>query len=350
MTKRWVSTALFVVCLVIGQASASAGSPTPMQTVKERIDQIISVLNDPQYHAPARKEAQRDKIWEISKTMFDFTEISRRTVGPKWDGFSDPEKSRFTDVFMQFLGNTYIDKMQGEYHNEQVVYLQEIVKEPQALVRTQLKRENVAVPIDYRMKHVRKYMENLRHPGGKRREHRPELPGAISIHTAERKPGAVDCAAGREVEGTAVPTGTINGNAPEEIYGLGNEPENLAGPGSHSYRHHRTHRLRRLTCQGDGRSARHSAGRSHGAGRGPGPKHRRPCPPPISPHCPRPNQAQAPLTKEEEMLLEDDTDWSLQPDEEIYTVADPLEIVQSRDLLHQRQALFLGPETGGPRL
>lgn len=31
------------------------------------------------------------------------------------------------------------------------------------------------------------------------------------------------------------------------------------------------------------------------------------------------------LTSEEELLLEDDTDWALQPDEEIYTVADPLE-------------------------
>ena len=152
MTKRWISTALFVVCLVIGQASASAGSPTPMQTVKERIDQIISVLNDPQYHAPARKEAQRDKIWEISKTMFDFTEISRRTVGPKWDSFSDQEKSHFTDVFRQFLGNTYIDKMQGEYHNEQVVYVKELIKESQALVRTQLVRQSVALPIDYRLK------------------------------------------------------------------------------------------------------------------------------------------------------------------------------------------------------
>ena len=152
MTKRWIPTALFVVCLVMGQATASAGSPTPMQTVKERIDQIVTVLNDPQYQSPAQKRPQREKIWEISKSMFDFTEISRRTVGPKWDSFSEEEKSRFTDVFMQFLGNTYIDKMQGEYHNEHVVYLQEIVKEPQALVRTQLKRENVALPIDYRLK------------------------------------------------------------------------------------------------------------------------------------------------------------------------------------------------------
>ncbi|MBI5063439.1 MAG: ABC transporter substrate-binding protein [Desulfatitalea sp.] len=151
LTKRWI-TALFVVCFVIGQATASAGSPTPMQTVKERIDQIITVLNDPQYHPAAQKKAQREKIWEISQIMFDFTEISRRTVGPKWDSFSDQEKSHFTDVFAQFLGNTYIDKMQGEYHNEQVVYLQEIVKEPQALVRTQLKRENLTLPIDYRMK------------------------------------------------------------------------------------------------------------------------------------------------------------------------------------------------------
>ncbi len=46
--------------------------------------------------------------------------------------------------------------------------------------------------------------------------------------------------------------------------------------------------------------------------------------PDLSPLAPE-TQAQAPLTKEEEMLLEDDTDWSLQPDEEIYTVADPLE-------------------------
>jgi phospholipid transport system substrate-binding protein len=150
-TKRWITT-IFALCFVIGQANASAGSPTPMQTVKERIDQIITVLNDPQYHAHEKKGVQRDKIWEISSPMFDFAEISRRTVGPKWDSFAEEEKSRFIDVFRQFLGNTYIDKMQGEYHNEQVVYVKELIKESQALVRTQLVRQSVALPIDYRLK------------------------------------------------------------------------------------------------------------------------------------------------------------------------------------------------------
>ena len=126
--KHW-AIALLIWCLSTGSVMASGESPTPLNSVKERIDQIIEILNDPSYQAPGQKERQRDKIWEISQPMFDFKEISRRTVGPKWDAFSDEEKAQFTNVFAEFLGNTYIDKIQGEYHNEQIVYLKELVKE-----------------------------------------------------------------------------------------------------------------------------------------------------------------------------------------------------------------------------
>ena len=50
--------------------------------------------------------------------------------------------------------------------------------------------------------------------------------------------------------------------------------------------------------------------------------------PDLSPRTPAPtadSQNRAPLTEEEQMLLEDNTDWAQQSDEEIYTVADPLE-------------------------
>lgn len=149
--KRW-ATALLICCLSIGTAMASNESLTPLNTIKDRIDQIIDVLNDPRYHAPDQKGPQREKIWEISQPMFDFKEISRRTVGPKWDDFSEAERTKFTDVFAAFLSNTYIDKIQGEYHNEQIVYLKELVKEPLALVRTKLVRASSEIPIDYRMR------------------------------------------------------------------------------------------------------------------------------------------------------------------------------------------------------
>jgi len=121
----WIAI-IVAFCLFLGFSAVLAETRPPMQTLKERIDQIIAVLNDPQYHPPARKEAQRDKSWEIASPMFDFMEISRRTVGSNWGKFTEEEKERFTEIFTRFLGNSYIDKMQGEYHNEQIVYVKEI--------------------------------------------------------------------------------------------------------------------------------------------------------------------------------------------------------------------------------
>ena len=143
---------LIALSLWVGAAAAAVASPSPMETVRERIDQVIAILNDPAGADPAHRAAKRDRLWKIASPMFDFVEISRRTVGPKWQAFSDDEKAHFTDVFTRFLGNTYLDRVQGEYQNEKIEYVQELVREPLALVRTKLVREAVEMPIDYRMR------------------------------------------------------------------------------------------------------------------------------------------------------------------------------------------------------
>lgn len=148
---NWV-TAIIVFCLLIGVHTVKAAELSPLATIKVKIDQVIEVLNDPQYNAPGKRNQQRAKLWDIAKPLFDFREISRRTVGPAWNRFSEQEKDRFVQVFTKFLGNTYLDKVQGEYHNEKIVYLKELVRGSQALVRTELVRENIKIPIDYRMR------------------------------------------------------------------------------------------------------------------------------------------------------------------------------------------------------
>jgi phospholipid transport system substrate-binding protein len=140
--------------LVCGAPVSGAGAPGPMDTLKKPIDDVITILQDPAFVQPDQKTAQRIKIWQTIKGLFDFDEISRRTVGAKWSAFTEDEKKRFTEVFAEFLGNTYVDKMQGEFHNEKIVFLNQMVKEPLALVRTQLQREKMEIPIDYRMKQV----------------------------------------------------------------------------------------------------------------------------------------------------------------------------------------------------
>lgn len=137
--------------LLLANVAVAAGQD-PMQTVEGPVNAVIAILNDPQYLAAGTKKAQRDAIWKTVKPLFDFTEISRRALARHWADFSDAEKKAFTDVFARFLGNTYIDKIQGEYHNEKIAYLgQDFYSDTYAEVRTQILRESVTIPVNYRM-------------------------------------------------------------------------------------------------------------------------------------------------------------------------------------------------------
>ena len=150
MFARTIASMLVLVLLTV--APSVAASPDPMETIRKPIDELIVILNDPKYKVPGTKAVQREEIWKTVKPMFDFVEISKRTVARNWNDFSESEKVAFTDVFSRFLGNTYIDKIQGEYHNEKVVYLgQDLFSDRYAEVKTQILRETVQIPVNYRL-------------------------------------------------------------------------------------------------------------------------------------------------------------------------------------------------------
>ena len=151
MTRR-ILASMLMLCIVAFGPMALA-SMDPIAVIKEPIDAVVVILNDPIYKDPDTKKAQRSEIWKIVQPMFDFNEVSMRALARNWKRFSTAEKEAFVDVFAQFLGNTYIDKIQGEYHNEQIVYLgQTIHKEEYAEVKTKIIREAVEIPVNYRMR------------------------------------------------------------------------------------------------------------------------------------------------------------------------------------------------------
>ena len=140
------------VLLLIAICAPPASGTQPLDTLKEPVDHIIQILNNPQYKDSSKRDLQHDKIWEIVRTIFDFKAISRLTVGRYWKKFDPSQKEAFTDVFSQFLGNTYIRQIQGQYQNEKVVFLgQKMISESRALVKSKIIREGVETPINYRM-------------------------------------------------------------------------------------------------------------------------------------------------------------------------------------------------------
>lgn len=152
MIPKSIAGALAVFLLTAFPAAAL--SMEPMAVVKAPIDAVITILNDPRYKVKkaGTRSAQRDEIWKAVKPLFDFDEVSKRAVARNWRTFTDAEKEEFSDVFAHFIGNTYIDKIQGEYHNEQIVYIgQNFHSDRYAEVRTQIVRETVEIPVNYRM-------------------------------------------------------------------------------------------------------------------------------------------------------------------------------------------------------
>jgi phospholipid transport system substrate-binding protein len=148
-----IKTSSWVLILIIFGMTHLAHAAQPMEELKGPIDQIVNILRDPQYKDPSKKELQREKMWEIARKVFDFDAISRGTISRyRWAGFTPRQREEFTDVFTEFIGNVYFDKIQSAYHNERVVFLkQEMFTESRARVMTKILRNTVETPVDYSM-------------------------------------------------------------------------------------------------------------------------------------------------------------------------------------------------------
>ncbi|MBW1696246.1 MAG: ABC transporter substrate-binding protein [Deltaproteobacteria bacterium] len=148
---RWIQ----VVCwlLLLGSPVLTYGTQ-PVDALKAPIDEVIRILKDPQYNDAAKKSVQREKIWNIIQGIFDFKEISMRTLAGNWKKLSPEQQKEFINVFSRFLGNIYLDRIQSGYSDEKIVYeSQEMLSETKAVVKTKIVRDNnMEIPVDYRMR------------------------------------------------------------------------------------------------------------------------------------------------------------------------------------------------------
>ena len=96
---------LFIISLLLGLTVtvSFASEKQPMDVLKPPINKVIKILQDPKYHDEAKKDEQREKMWEIIRNIFDFKDISRRTLARNWKKLQPEQQKEFVDVFSQFL-------------------------------------------------------------------------------------------------------------------------------------------------------------------------------------------------------------------------------------------------------
>jgi phospholipid transport system substrate-binding protein len=146
------SFVVLIIALVALKLSAvSAFSATPLETIKPEVDRALEVLRDPALKAESAKAAKEKKIWAILDSVFDYTELSKRTLAQNWKKFSPDQQKEFIDLFGKLLGNVYMDRITA-YKDEKVVFGKVTnLSDKTAEVQSEVVQSSKSIPIHYRM-------------------------------------------------------------------------------------------------------------------------------------------------------------------------------------------------------
>jgi phospholipid transport system substrate-binding protein len=126
-------------------------SGVPFETVKGQINRVLEVLRNPTLKGEAGKRVKKEEIRSISEEMFDFTELSRRSLGPNWSKFSPDQQKEFIKLYKSLLTNVYADKITS-YTDEKVIFKREnALLEKTVEVETIIVTKTSEVHINYRV-------------------------------------------------------------------------------------------------------------------------------------------------------------------------------------------------------
>jgi len=149
MAARSALVALVGAGALLVADAAAAGPPTDQ--LRRSIELVLRVVQDPALKAEAKAAERRAMIRTVANEIFDFAEISRRSLGPHWRGRTPAEQQEFVRLFGDLLEHAYVTKIEG-YSGERILYVNEHLEGEVATVRTRLvTKQGTEVPLDYRM-------------------------------------------------------------------------------------------------------------------------------------------------------------------------------------------------------
>jgi len=142
--------------MVAGAVAAPAMGPR--ETVESAVGRVVTLLQDGdavKTESTARQAAdRRTEIRRLARELFDFEEVTRRTLSRHWAARSADERAEFVALFTDLLERSYVTRVEA-YAGENIAYFGEAVDAGYATVRSKIltdRRSEIA--LDYRL-HLR---------------------------------------------------------------------------------------------------------------------------------------------------------------------------------------------------
>ena len=129
----------------------------PGKLLMETIDKGFAILKDPSLKGDEKVQERRQKLWEEISPVFNFEEMSKRSLGQHWKSRTPEEKKEFVELFTNIMKDAYIGKT-DTYSGEKVVIISEKQDKKYATVQTKIiTNKGTEISVDYNM---------LNNPGG----------------------------------------------------------------------------------------------------------------------------------------------------------------------------------------
>jgi phospholipid transport system substrate-binding protein len=139
---------LLVVLLILPLQVFAAGAK---DTVQGQIDKMLAKMQTPEFKGLER-DAKLTEISAIINEVFDYQELSQRTLGREWKKFSPDQQKEFVTLFEKLLESIYADRILA-YTHEKIKFGKETeLKKGRTEVESYIiTTDNKEVPLFYRM-------------------------------------------------------------------------------------------------------------------------------------------------------------------------------------------------------
>jgi phospholipid transport system substrate-binding protein len=143
---------LKIITAVLLAAAGTASAAGPTETVKSAVQQVFAQPGGPAVK-PVSAAERRAQIRKITETLFDFEEMSQRSLGGAWAQASPAEQREFVRLFGSLIANAYMGRIE-QYAGEPIAYVDERIDGDDARVQSRVTTpKGSEVGIEYRLYH-----------------------------------------------------------------------------------------------------------------------------------------------------------------------------------------------------
>ena len=148
----WIAIALTIACLLVAETVPAAQTVGPRDAVEAAVARFMNIMQTGRSDGAAITADRFVANREIVREMFDFDEISRRTLSRHWEALQTDERAEFVTLFRDLLERAYLTQVEAA-GGQQITFLGESIDGGgSATVRSKVgSRHGSEIPLDYRL-------------------------------------------------------------------------------------------------------------------------------------------------------------------------------------------------------